>query len=61
MDAKELLKLAFLNGWEFKSQNGSHIKIIHKESGKTNIIPYHGKKDIPIGTANKILKQLGLK
>lgn len=61
MNAKELLKLAYKNGWEKKSQSGSHIKLINKETGKTSIVPLHGAKDIPIGTANSILKQLGLK
>lgn len=60
MNAKELLKLAKEKGWQVKSQRGSHIKLINKE-GKTTIIPFHGNKDIPIGTANQILKQLGLK
>lgn len=61
MNAKELLKIAKDKGWQEKSQNGSHIKLMHKELNKTVIIPYHGSKDIPIGTASKILKQLGLK
>jgi len=61
MNAKELLKLAYKNGWEMKSQRGSHIKLINKETGQISIIPFHGTKDIPIGTANKILKELGLK
>lgn len=59
MNAKELLKLAEQDGWIIKSQRGSHIKII--KGNKTSIIPFHGSKDIPIGTANKILKDLGLK
>ena len=61
MNAKELIKKAKENGWEIKSQRGSHIKLIHKEINKSVIIPYHGAKDIPIGTAIQILKQLGLK
>ena len=61
MNAKEVLKIAKEKGWEIKSQRGSHIKVVHKELNKTVIIPYHGTKDIPIGTANQILKQLGLK
>lgn len=59
MNAKEVLKKAKEKGWEVKSQRGSHIKLIHKETNKTVIIPYHGAKDIPIGTAKQILKQLG--
>lgn len=61
MNAKEILKKATKNGWEVKSQRGSHMKLIHRHKEQTVIIPNHGAKDIPIGTANKILKQLGLK
>ena len=59
MNAKELIKQAQNIGWEIKTQRGSHIKLIRDNS--TVIIPYHGSKDIPTGTLNKILKQLGLK
>ncbi|HBJ2612284.1 TPA: type II toxin-antitoxin system HicA family toxin [Clostridium botulinum] len=59
MNAKELIKQAQNIGWEIKTQRGSHIKLIRDNS--TVIIPYHGSKDIPIGTLNKILKQLGFK
>lgn len=59
MNSKELLKLALQNGWNIKKQRGSHIKII--KGNKTTIIPYHGSTDVPIGTANQILKDLGLK
>lgn len=60
MKVKEVLKLAYENGWEFKSQQGSHIKLVHKTTNKKAIIPNH-KGDIKIGTLNSILKQLGLK
>lgn len=61
MNAKELLRLAKQEGWEVVRQSGSHIRIKHKETGLKETIPYHGTKDIPIGTANAILKKLGLK
>nr|UWF89293.1 MAG: toxin [Bacteriophage sp.] len=60
MTTKEILKLAYKNGWEFKSQRGSHIKLVHTETNKTAIIPNHAG-DIKKGTLNSILKQLGLK
>lgn len=60
MKVREILKLAFENGWEIKSQRGSHIKLIHKETGKTAIIPNH-TGDIKKGTLNSIFRQLGLK
>ena len=61
MNSKEIIKLAKENGWEIKSQKGSHVKMIHKNYEKPAIIPYHGTKEIGKGTLNSILKQLGLK
>lgn len=61
MNAKQLLKLASKKGWEVKSQNGSHIKIINVDLHKSAIIPYHGSQDIPTGTLESLLKRLGLK
>lgn len=60
MKVREILKLAFENGWEVKSQKGSHIKLVHNETGKTAIIPNHSG-DIKKGTLNSIFRQLGLK
>ncbi|NEZ80407.1 type II toxin-antitoxin system HicA family toxin [Clostridium botulinum] len=59
MNAKELIKKAKEQGWEIKRQSGSHVKL--KKGNSTTIIPYHGSKDIPVGTLNQIFKQLGLK
>ena len=61
MNSKEVLKLALKSGWVIKSQRGSHIKLIHKDFYKPVIIPYHGKKELPKGTLNIILKRLGFK
>ncbi len=61
MNSKEIVKLAKENGWEIKSQRGSHVKMIHKDYEKPAIIPYHGTKEIGKGTLNSIFKQLGLK
>ena len=47
LNSKELLDLALKNGWEIKSQRGSHIKLINNESKKTTIVPYHGSREIP--------------
>lgn len=38
-----------------KNTKGSHIKLVHKDFEKPAIIPYHGSKEIPIGTLNSIL------
>lgn len=61
MNSKQVLKLAKEKGWIVKSQKGSHIKLLNEETNKICIVPYHGTKEIPPGTLNNILKQLGLK
>ena len=49
------------DGWKEIRQKGSH-KILRKESSSETIVfPYHGGKEIPTGTANRIMKQAGLK
>lgn len=60
MTVREVLRIAYKNGWEFKIQNGSHIKLVHKETNKKAIIPNH-EGEIKKGTLNSIFKQLGLK
>lgn len=59
MSGKQLLKLLEANGWKLDRINGSHHIII--KGNKTLVVPVHGKKDIPKGTLNKILKLGGLK
>ena len=60
MKVKELLKMLHKDGWEIKTQKGSHLQLVHPgKSGKVTI-PVHGG-DIPIDTLNAILKQAGLK
>ncbi len=59
MDGKELAKLLKKNGWQLERIKGSHH--IFTKNNKSLPVPIHGKKDIPIGTVNKILKLAGLK
>ncbi len=59
MTGKQLLKEALANGYEIDRINGSHYIVV--KGGSTVSIPVHSNKDIPIGTANKILKALRLK
>ena len=59
MNGKEVIKLLEANGWKQKRIQGSH-HIFYKD-GKIVPVPVHGKKDIPKGTLNSILKQAGLK
>jgi len=58
MDAKEVLKILKANGFEKKSQRGSHIKLVNDD--KVVIVPDHGKRDIPIGTLKNIEKSSGV-
>lgn len=59
MTGKELLKQARKQGFKLDRITGSHHILL--KGNVTVIIPIHGNKDIPIGLANKILRQLGLK
>lgn len=59
MTGKELLKMAKANGFKEDRINGSHHIMI--KGDKVVAIPVHGSKDLPVGTANAILKDLGLK
>lgn len=58
MRSKNLIKLLKQNGWREVSQKGSHLKM--KKGNQIEIIPIHNK-DIPIGTAEAILKRTRLK
>lgn len=60
MTSKEMLKFLKQNGFEEIGQNGSHIKLICREAGRTVIVPYHSK-DLKKGMEQAILKQAGLK
>jgi predicted RNA binding protein YcfA (HicA-like mRNA interferase family) len=59
MTAKELEKIAKENGFIEVRQRGSH-KQFKNTNGKTVTIPMH-KGDIPLGTANSILRVIGVK
>lgn len=55
--SKDLQNTAIENGYEFKSQCGSHMKYEHKESKKCVIIPLHNK-DMGYGISMAIQKQI---
>ena len=59
MNAKQVVKILIENGFKKIGQTGSHKK--YRKSEKIVIVPYHGKKDIPLGTLKSIEKQSGLK
>ena len=60
MTPKQMVKLLKKNGFEIVSQNGSHIKMRHTETGRQTEVPMHSK-DLKKGLENAILKQAGLK
>jgi predicted RNA binding protein YcfA (HicA-like mRNA interferase family) len=60
MKTIELLRILRDDGWEEKSQKGSHLQMVHLTKKGKVTVPIHGG-DIPKGTLNAILKQAGLK
>jgi predicted RNA binding protein YcfA (HicA-like mRNA interferase family) len=58
-DRKNLIKLLKDHGWVLDRISGSH-HIMIKEGRRSIPIPVHGKKEIPIGLAKRILKQAGI-
>ncbi|MDY6845473.1 MAG: type II toxin-antitoxin system HicA family toxin [Thermodesulfobacteriota bacterium] len=59
MSGKELIKILKLNGWTLDRISGSHHIMI--KGDKTLSVPVHGKKDLPKGLLNSLLKHGGLK
>ncbi len=59
MTSQEMIKLLKKNGFEFVSQNGSHMKLRNSKTGRMVIVPYHSK-DLKKGLEKAILKQAGL-
>ncbi len=57
---KELVRLLKKNGFEEVSQNGSHLKLKNKSTGKITIVPMHSIT-LSKGIENAIMKQAGLK
>ena len=60
MTANELVKLLETHGWQVARQNGSHRIYRHSEKPVNISVPFHGKKDLKIGTLKQILKKAGL-
>ena len=61
MNAKQLIKMLEENGWIEVRSRGSHRMFRHPDNKHTIPVAFHGSKDIPLGTLNKILKISGLK
>lgn len=60
MDAKQVVRILKNDGWYFDSQRGSHRYYKHPTKKGKVPVPFHGRKDIPVGTLTNILKQDGL-
>jgi predicted RNA binding protein YcfA (HicA-like mRNA interferase family) len=54
-NAKQLEQLLSRYGFALLSQKGSHKKWRNPETGQQVIVPYHGGRDLPLGTLRNIL------
>jgi len=61
MTAKQIEKLVKNNGWYLVRQKGSHKIYKNKTISGIVVIPFHGKKDLPKGTEQSILKKAEIK
>lgn len=57
---KKALKALQKDGWEIKSQKGSHVKLTKTGKPHFIIVPLHGGASIPTGTLSNIIKDAGL-
>jgi len=60
MDSKTLIRMLRADGWVEVRTNSSHVTFKHPAKKKICTVP-HPKSDLPIGTANGILKNAELK
>lgn len=61
MKVSELIKQLKKNGCYLLEHGKEHDKWYSEKTGKAFMIPRHGSKEIPTGTANRILKDAGMK
>ncbi|HEX9804847.1 MAG TPA: type II toxin-antitoxin system HicA family toxin [Candidatus Dojkabacteria bacterium] len=52
--SKYIISILVKNGFNYKSQKGSHVKLI---KARLIVIIPHPKKEIPLGTFKSILRQ----
>jgi len=60
MKVSEITRLAKKHGCHIKRHGAEHDIWINPKTGKTASIPRHKSKEIAIGTARSIIKDLGL-
>jgi predicted RNA binding protein YcfA (HicA-like mRNA interferase family) len=58
--SRELIRMIEADGWVLVGVKGDHHQFKHPAKPGRVTIP-HPRKDMPIGTANSVLKQAGLK
>ena len=61
MTSADLVKLLKSNGWQEVRQKGSHLVLKHEQNPDNLSVPMHGKKDVPPGLLNALLKKAGIK
>jgi predicted RNA binding protein YcfA (HicA-like mRNA interferase family) len=61
MKVSELIKLLKKGGCKIVGHGGNHDIWYSSATNQKIIVPRHGSKEIATGTANKILKDAGLK
>lgn len=61
MKSSELFKKFQKAGWIELRQTGSHKIMKHPSKNQIISVPWLSSKEVPTGTANKLLKQAGLK
>ena len=61
MKVSELIKLLKANGCYLVSHGKEHDKRFSQTTEKHFMIPRHPSKELPTGTANRIMKDAGLK
>jgi predicted RNA binding protein YcfA (HicA-like mRNA interferase family) len=60
MTCDEMVRLLKSHGWRVRRTTG-HIQMEHPDFAFLIPIPNHGRKELATGTAQKILKDAGLK
>lgn len=61
MKTSELTKLLKENGCSFVKHGKEHDLWISEKTGKKIRVPRHPSKEVPPGTANRIMKDAGIK
>ncbi|MBI4016592.1 MAG: type II toxin-antitoxin system HicA family toxin [Candidatus Aenigmarchaeota archaeon] len=64
LTGREIIRILEQLGFEKRNQTGSHVHLVgaDKEGLKRLVtIPYHGNKEIPIGTLLSIIRQSGFR